>query len=385
MSDPSPLTDNQMKRLMQVILKDKSADARKAALLEIRHSDDPRVSELLEHVSRKDSDWQVRDLAKNLLAKKRIQNSLQTTGNESHSGTPILGELATDDSRTDPWKCGFCDADNDGADRCPSCGADRPVSNARPDQKIRLDDVFFFDKGNRDFAAAKKKRLNTQANGCLFLFFIPFVIIGIGAIVMLILSLRDWQTLNTRGVTTQGTFIEKFSHADSDNDTTYTARYQFMLGDDVYSNNQDVSREFYNRVETGVRVDILYDPFNPGLSVLDGYNELGASMFFFIFGCIWNAVTWPLVIGFASMGLRDRRLSREGRVLNGYVLSSSGQSDSDNDFHLKIEYTFRSPENNQPVIKSESRMRNDLKRAPLPAANTPVIVVYRNAQHFKML
>jgi hypothetical protein len=82
---------------------------------------------------------------------------------------------------------------------------------------------------------------------------------------------------------------------------------------------------------------------------------------------------------------KRQRLSREGTLVKGEIIRCSGRKNSDNDFRLKAEVRFRSPQTGQWVNKNYLLTRNDLKGEPLPQPGTPVHILYINDKTFETL
>ncbi|MBN1202593.1 MAG: HEAT repeat domain-containing protein [Anaerolineae bacterium] len=90
------------------------------------------------------------------------------------------------------------------------------------------------------------------------------------------------------------------------------------------------------------------------------------------------------------LGLVQRRRpyvpkQKEGnRLLKGRVVACTGHLDGEGDYYVKLRYQFRSP-SGRKIVYQASRIRNDLKNKPLPAAGTPVAVYYRHDRSFRVL
>lgn len=82
---------------------------------------------------------------------------------------------------------------------------------------------------------------------------------------------------------------------------------------------------------------------------------------------------------------RRQRLSREGTLVDGAIVQCSGRLDSDNDFQVKAEVRFRSPQTGQPILTTFSRQCNHLEGKPLPRPSTPVHVLYIDDRMYEVL
>lgn len=360
-----------LRQLAKTILKDPNANHRKAALLEIRQHDDPRIVELLEHVSLKDRDRAVRDLAGNLLTKKKTNTLL---GLSSSSGA-------------DAWFCEYCEAENAGGDTCQSCGAARPGAPARQAPVPENDEALFLvNPANRALLSGKSKRLTGSLGiGCGLLFMIPFLLAGILVIVMAFNEMSDYNELRAYGVITQGEYVSRRISTDDDGDDTYYVSFQYTYNDQSYTNEQRASWSTYDRFEKGARVNIEYVPHNPGISKIEGTNTASDFQFLLIFAGIWNVIVWPFTLIMVINWRGNRILVREGQFVRGELLAINGSLDSDDDFNVKVQYSFVAPDSGELLFKTENQTSNALKDKPLPPKGSPIMVLYRSAQHFKIL
>jgi hypothetical protein len=99
-----------------------------------------------------------------------------------------------------------------------------------------------------------------------------------------------------------------------------------------------------------------------------------------------NLFWWAIVLGLAYYVLGQRskrqRLSREGTLIDGAIVQCSGHLDSDNDFQVKADIRFRSPQTGQWVFKTFSRQCNHLKGNSLPSPGTPIHILYIDDRTF---
>ncbi|HLV36607.1 MAG TPA: DUF3592 domain-containing protein [Spirillospora sp.] len=409
MSEPSSLSDAQFNRLARTVLHNPSASARKEALLELRQFDHPEVAGLLQQVIAGDKDAEVRDLAQNLLRKQTLADMIEQGSFDERADAPMDGDEA--DTRRDVptlgelwaagdvWVCRFCGAENTGGSVCASCGAERSarqVADASRKRKPKIevihgsyDDVFLLQPANKAFLLGKRRIISTFSGfglGCGGLFMLPFLAVGIFVLVLAVIEWRNYHLLNTTGVVVQGTYTGRHQVVDDDDgDITYYADYEYLVNDTIYTGDHSVSRELYNRVEPGMRVDIRYVPSDPAISRIEGTNGIEEALFFTVFAAFWNLISWAIFAGMIVSFRRDRRLSRLGKLVRGELLNATSRRDSDGDYHVTVEYSFVPPDGGDVIFKKQSAQRNDLKNKPLPAKGSPVMVLYKDRRHFKML
>ncbi|MBZ0300049.1 MAG: DUF3592 domain-containing protein [Anaerolineae bacterium] len=420
MSDSSSLSDAQLNRLTRSVLNNPSASVRKEALLEIRKLDDDRVAALLRKVADEDKDAEVRDLAQNLLRRREIEDALKRgsfepepdpfplpdSPAEAESFEPLeYRESPVPPTRGEPmttrdrWTCRFCGTENSGGDRCESCGAHRAASEQaietpRPQRPsvqrpVNPDEVFLLQRGNAAFLAGRRKSVSMIAgigSGCMTLFMLPFVVIGIVVIIFAIGEWRNYSLLDSTGVIVRGQYTGRhYDEDDDDGSITYYASYTYRANDRQYSSDHSVSQDLYNRVEPGAGVDVLIAPSDPGVSRIAGTNDISTPIFLTVFSVLWNTISWGIFAGIIVSTLRDRDLARTGQVVRGELVSISDRRDSDGDYQLKAEYRFVPPDGGEPLSKTQRAQRNDLKGQTLPPKGTPVAVLYKDRKRFKML
>jgi hypothetical protein len=401
MADPTPLSDAAFNRLERTILHNPSASARQAALLEIQQMAHPGINDLLRQVIAEEKDPEVRDLAQNLLRQRELQTRLDT-GAFADADPPTIDDLMRvpyQDEETaaprsrfsrDTWDCRFCGSENRGGDHCAACGAergaDRPAAapRKRPDDPHSFDDVFLLYPGNRLFISGNSRRIAGMSVGCGLLFMLPFLLVGVFTLFLALNAWNDYTVLNTTGVKVIGQYTGRH-YNDDDDGTTYYASYQYTVGDTVYNGEQSIGSDLYNRVERGASVEIIYAPGNPGLSRLASTDMLAEPLFMTAFTVFWNLISWGIFLGILLGRRRDQRLVREGQLVRGEIRSISGTTDSDGDFQLRVEYRFTPPDGGETIFRTETQQRNDMKNVTLPPQGTPVAILYRDRQTFKLL
>jgi hypothetical protein len=140
--------------------------------------------------------------------------------------------------------------------------------------------VFLLDPANQDFLDGKTRRLGARTGpasiGCLLLFLIPFLVIGIFVVGWTINSWQRYHALNQLGEAGTGEIIDKRISSGDDSDIYYL-RYAYSHNGTTYSSEQSVEWNIYNSAEIGATVDIEYVPSNPQISTLAGGNEAPTS------------------------------------------------------------------------------------------------------------
>ncbi len=417
------LTEAQFNRLSRTVLGNPSASVRKEALLEIRKLDHPALGAVLKQVAAEDKDDEVRDLAQNLLRKYEIDQALKHGSFEtptavavpevetksepepdwlqrdypSEPKTTTIGELL-ESSGKPVWTCRFCGTENTGGDTCASCGAERSreriVEEDVPRKRKARDnagfgDVFLLDPSNMRFLLGQVKVFSAMSafgTGCTVLFLLPFLAIGLFVIVMAGTEWRSYHLLNTTGVMTRGEFTNKYITTDDDDGgTNYHIEYLYEVNERPFMGSDTVSRDAYNRAGIGEPISIVYAPSDPGISALEGANDISSPIFLTVFAAFWNLISWGVFLAMIVGLFRDRQLSRHGQTVRGELMSISGHRGSKGKYYVTAHYNFLPPGDSELLTGQTRAQRNDLRGAALPDKGTPVMVLYRNRSHFKML
>lgn len=378
----SQLSTDRLKQLTRVILTDPDPNARKEALLEIRHSDHPRVVELLQEVNRTDRDKSVRDLAANLLTKKKIEAA------DSPSPAPSSA-VGRGQGGGVGWNCSSCGGQNTGqAATCSFCGAERVGMSASPERPASssfslLENPAVFIIDQKHVKQFQRRGQGFGMQGCLTLFIIPFVLIGLFLVGYLLNSLREQVALDQRGVVVAGRVTDKtISRDDSD---SYYVHYQFEIEGRTWDDRMSLAEDVYDRMEIGQPVDVRYVQGDPTISFMVGVPQGSMILFLIGFSICWNGFSWMILIGSITYTVKQRRLYRDGQLITGEVLSAKGERDSDGDFILELEYGFAAPGTRNFLTGKYRGLHNHLKDSGLPERSRPLAILYRTAENHQPL
>ena len=224
----------EIKELGLTALNGRSANVRKAALLELRNHNQPIVVDVLEQVLQNDTDREVRDLAQNLLIKKRIEKSM--TVSSKMVKDPVIANRMPNSIHV--WICRFCGGENDDDDKCSHCGAlqiqAKPsAASGKPDS----DNLFLIDPANRrilDRKAGSSSGALVRL-GCVI--FVPgfMAIIGLFVLTLIISQWTQFTSLSRLGIVTTGEVTGRDISEDSDGDDTYYVMFRFLANGQEYS------------------------------------------------------------------------------------------------------------------------------------------------------
>jgi hypothetical protein len=162
--------------------------------------------------------------------------------------------------------------------------------------------------------ATTKPRSNRTGVGCLMLFALPFAAVGIGALGWAGWTLLEWQRIARWQPVSAEVVSAALEEHDGDDSTTYeaTATYRYDYAGQTYTGTRvaidfgadnfgDFQRRVYRQLRTaherGTPVTAYVDPSSPGNAVLNRELRPGLLAFKGLFGLIFGAVGFGLMIG----------------------------------------------------------------------------------------
>jgi hypothetical protein len=244
-------------------------------------------------------------------------------------------------------------------------------------------DYFYLNPEAANFVRGHATSLPMGHITCVSVILIPIMLMGL---VILFFSARDWTrtlALRTGSSVTTGTVVSR-EKDDSGDDTDYYVTYRFVVDDHRYEVTELVSASAFNSAVESEPLTVRYVMRNPEIATI-GSASFFRAMLTGGFGLIWCAVSFGLGYVFYRTRLKRRRLARDGQLIDGSIVSSSGRTDSDGDFTLKTEVRFRSPRTGKWIYQNYRHARNDLKRRELPGPGTLVHVLYIDDKTFEAL
>lgn len=250
---------------------------------------------------------------------------------------------------------------------------------------------FVLDERNQGVALSKRGKPAGESLGAtifLGLFFIPFIVVGIGLVLGSIQSAIEWGQMQQSGIVTSATVTQLKIDEDSEGDTFY-ATYRFSLsnaqGYHAYSKTKSVGKKLYYTLEKGGPLPIRYLKSDPNISRVGASEPLpGEAIGLGGFALLWNAIigtiVWFLIHGFWL----DRQYATKSQLLDGTLMQATTELDSDSDLQLKISYQFHAPDG-EILYGDSSRTRNDLKGKAIPTYGTPVVVAFVDKKIHRLL
>jgi hypothetical protein len=201
---------------------------------------------------------------------------------------------------------------------------------------------------------------------------------------------RQQWLLEQEAVDVQGTVVSAQSRANDDGEGSYaevTYRFEPPGGGAPRQQTASLTHEEGDRLKAGDPFPVRYLPSRPDQPLLPrpaSGQTWGENLFpaaagsicsgFFVFCLFVILVKWRA------------RLRREkgGVVLPGQVVTCDGCDDSEDRFQMTVTYAFTNPAGIK-FTGQQSDTRNDLRGEPMPAAGTPVHVLYLDDGNFALM
>ncbi|MCU0464746.1 MAG: hypothetical protein MUF38_09275 [Anaerolineae bacterium] len=219
--------------------------------------------------------------------------------------------------------------------------------------------------------------------GCLMLFMVPFVGVGIFTIALTLMAFAENWDLENNSQSTTAVVVGRDEDYD-EGSTRYYLYYDYTVNDTGYSDNQQVSEELYDRTERGQTLDIVYVTDTPGVSRIAGTDDGGMRMFLVVFTLFWNLIVILFVASTWWSWERQTRLRKEGKLVRGEIVYIESKTDSDGDYMIEAEVRFRTP-TLQPVQGKRSYTSNFHKGQPLPRPGEQVSILYVDDKLWEIL
>lgn len=246
--------------------------------------------------------------------------------------------------------------------------------------------VFLAEPSNAKLLTGEKKRIGNSF--VMFLIALIFIVAAVVAGYFLYTRYSQHQALLTEGKQTRGIVTDGFEETSRNfyviESKRYRIEYRYTIAGQTYTGGQDIDGALYEELFLQSPVTIVFLPSNPGVSELGGEfaDDTEYRNALLILGSL-TLVALLAAAGFLFRDVRNRRLSSQGQILNGTLLSAAGQYYR-RTLNVTFRYEFRSPLGTT-ITGSRTVKRNDLKKAPVPVSGTPIKVLYVNDKLHRIL
>jgi hypothetical protein len=183
-------------------------------------------------------------------------------------------------------------------------------------------------------------------------FLIPFILVGLGAVLALLGALG----LTLFGRTTTGQIVHRTEIPGKR--SVYRIEYGFVVQGRVYYAIDNINSTVYAEAQVGSAVPVKYLPLLPryqSIALLRGVNETAGIGMPLFFGLIWNGVTCVFLWIAYALPAIQRALYRSGRVTVGRIIDKHRtSSDGSRSYALKYEFVPEIGASSRPFRGSTS-------------------------------
>src|SRR5258708_18221579 len=177
------------------------------------------------------------------------------------------------------------------------------------------------------------------------------------------------------GTATQAIVTDGYSSTSNKGGTSYYIDYELKVDGQVYKKHVGIGIDLYNRLLIGDAVQVKYLPSDPNVSVLTGSDKDDTDRNSGILALVIVLPICLIISGLILLNDRKNRRLSKGQLLPGTVVGAPGRSGSRGSYLVTIDYRFTSPYG-QETTRGQAGNRPDLRKTALPAAGTPVTVLY---------
>ncbi len=249
-----------------------------------------------------------------------------------------------------------------------------------------MQNVFLADKKNAGLLTGDKKRIGSSiVMMALALIFIAVCVVGAYAAYD---RYTTHQTIVNNGKEARAVITDGFEQTTRRyvviEETRYNVTYRYTVNGVTYEVSQDIGADLFNNLFLDDRVTVAYVQGNPNLVELSGQfrddTQYNNGMILFVAILVVALFTAAY---FLFKDARNRRLSSQGQMLDGQLMSASGQYYRGT-LNVTFNYAFRSPLG-VDLRGKRTVARNDLKKQPIPSTGTLVKVLYVNDKLHRLL
>jgi hypothetical protein len=220
--------------------------------------------------------------------------------------------------------------------------------------------------------------------GCFTFSVIVFFLIAFVGWSITIRDLIGQILLIQNPATTQGIVTKREIEEDSEDTTYHNLFYAFYVGDTRYEGEASVSEVFYNQHPENSTVDIAYVASDPGISRLSKditVLNFRNAFFMFLLTCFFILI----ILYSYKENRKNHLLKRHGKLVRGQLLSITGKTDSEDDYILTLNLTFRTPDTSEIITTTRHIIADHLKDVALPTDRVPIYIFYASKDNWEVL
>lgn len=261
--------------------------------------------------------------------------------------------------------------------------------------KENIQDAFIFEPKNAAWLSGEQERLDMSDHNVPFGCFgvVPTVLGIVFAVLfawLAITRLDEAQQLQDKGLKTEAVLQSK-TIASNKTSTSFMLDYTFTAADEVlYDGSSLVSEEYFDSVNEGDTIQIVYEVENPTKSGIDGEtkpttDDFKDSIGFVIISILFSIFGLFFIIKYGRLIRRDKKLEQDGILIAAMVNIISKQL-YNGSFNLTVQFQFISPITGDTIYNQTKFLGlNHLKGKPLPLAGTKIAVLYSDDQNYRVM
>lgn len=244
------------------------------------------------------------------------------------------------------------------------------------------DDVFLVDPRHTAYVTGESPYLQDGA-----LPWIKRIIILLLVIVSIGLFVSEF-IVGDEGFVMVNAEILTLDETTTDADTIYFIVYRFQdENGNTITNEKDITREVYNRLNSAETVSIKYIPELPESATLDVeqtqfFEQVQGTLFLLI---VFIAVlVYILIFWVVRPAWHNQHLETNGWLVKAKLSNAHPTTSWFNAHIVNITFHFSTPQG-KTIRGSVSKQRPDLKKKSLPFLGTPMTVLYVNDRLWKIM
>lgn len=241
--------------------------------------------------------------------------------------------------------------------------------------------IVYAEPNNAKFVEGVRRRIQGAGLGELLIAILISAVFG-GFIYTSVASSQQTTAILKEGVETTARITNLYTTTSSGRSRTtyYHVAYEYFVDGTRYQSDETVSLTSYNQLEIGMPFNVRYLASNPQ-QVRFSRNDPGINIGVVLLPSVFIVV---MLAGPLYREWQSRRYSQRGQLIDGRLIEANGKRAGRSGYKVTYEYRFRSPLGVELTGK-RGVIRNDMRKQPMPAPESPVKVLYIDDKKHRML
>jgi hypothetical protein len=247
-------------------------------------------------------------------------------------------------------------------------------------RQVSQDDVFLVDRRHVHFVTGRSRHLPGDGTWGLLLFLVLFQAFGMFFVAWIGHESLIFARLRWDGQQALATVTDLHVHSDSDGETHqvgYLLKVQQPAGWLMVRGKDQIGEAAYDALQPQGPIPVVYSASDPTVlrAQAASWQKPLALFGFSVFLVLWYAIPLALTLWCVRDIWQRLVLVRQGQLLQGEVVQTKGERDSDGDYQLTVQYRLQAPDG-RILTGSVSRIRNELAGEPPIVPGTPLAILY---------